>query len=82
MALGRGFTSKDDRAVTNSPITVISDSFWTRRFARDPQVIGKTLLVGGHAVTIVGVTAPGFEGCARASDRHHTAAVDANSRRA
>jgi predicted permease len=64
MALGRGFTSEDDRAVTNSPITVISDSFWTRRFARDPQVIGKTLLVGGHAVTIVGVTAPGFEGMA------------------
>ena len=64
LALGRGFTSEDDRAVNNSPIAVISDSFWTQRFARDPQVIGKTLLVGGHSVTIVGVTAPGFEGMA------------------
>ena len=43
---------------------MISNNFWTRRFARDPQVIGKTLLVGGHSVTIVGVTAPGFEGMA------------------
>ena len=43
---------------------MISNNFWTRHFARDPQVIGKTLLVGGHSVTIVGVTAPGFEGMA------------------
>ena len=64
LALGRGFTSEDDRAVTNSPIAVISDSFWTRRFARDPQVIGQTLLVGGRPVTVVGVTAAGFEGMA------------------
>ena len=64
LALGRGFSSEDDRASHNSPIAVISDSFWTRRFARDPHVIGKTLLVGGHSVTIVGVTAPGFEGMA------------------
>ena len=64
LALGRGFVSEDDRAVNNSPIAVISDSFWTRRFARDPQVLGQTLLVGGHSVTIVGVTAPGFDGMA------------------
>ena len=64
VALGRGFTSEDDRAVNNDPIAVISDGFWARRFARDPEVIGKTLLVGGRAVTIVGVTAPGYEGMA------------------
>jgi predicted permease len=62
LALGRGFTSEDDRAVTNAPVAVISDSFWTQRFNRDPQVIGKILLVGGEPVTIVGVTAPGFDG--------------------
>ena len=64
LALGRGFTSQDDRAITDTPVAVISDSFWTQRFGRDPQVIGKTLLVGGHQVSIVGVTAPGFEGLA------------------
>jgi predicted permease len=64
LARGRGLTSEDDRAVNNAPIAVISDGFWARRFGRDPQVVGKTLLVGGQAVTIVGVTAPGFEGMA------------------
>jgi predicted permease len=64
LALGRGFTSEDDRAVNSAPIAVISDGFWTRRFGRDPQVVGKTLLVGGQAVTIIGVTAPGFDGMA------------------
>jgi predicted permease len=64
LALGRGFISEDDRAITDTPVAVISDSFWSQRFNRDPQVIGKTLLVGGHQVSIVGVTAPGFEGMA------------------
>jgi predicted permease len=64
LTLGRGFTSENDRAVNNAPIAVISDGFWARRFGRDPQVVGKTLLVGGQAVTIVGVTAPGFDGMA------------------
>ena len=32
MALGRGFTAEDDRAPGSSPIAVISDSYWSRRF--------------------------------------------------
>jgi predicted permease len=62
MALGRGFTSENDRAPGSSPIAVISDGFWSRRFGRRSDVIGQTLLVGGRPLTIVGVTAPGFEG--------------------
>jgi predicted permease len=41
---------------------VISHAYWARRFGRSPDVIGRTLRVGGHPVTIVGVTAAGFEG--------------------
>jgi predicted permease len=62
MALGRGFTTEDDRSPGSSPIAVISDSFWTRRFGRDPKAIGQTLVVGGQPVTIVGITARGFHG--------------------
>jgi predicted permease len=62
MAFGRGFSSEDDRASGSSPIAVISDAYWARRFGRDPQVLGRMLRVGAHPVTIVGVTAPGFEG--------------------
>lgn len=41
---------------------MLSYNYWTRRFGRDPDVLGKTLYVNGVAVTIVGVTAEGFEG--------------------
>jgi hypothetical protein len=41
---------------------VISYNYWTRRFARDPEVLGKTLYVNGVPITIVGVAAEGFEG--------------------
>jgi predicted permease len=62
MALGRGFTSEDDRVPGSSPIGVISDGYWSRRFGRRSDVIGRELVVGGRALTIVGVTAAGFEG--------------------
>ncbi len=62
IAQGRGFVAEDDRAAGGGSIAVISDGYWTRRFGRDPETLGKTLVVGGRTVTIVGVTAPGFEG--------------------
>jgi predicted permease len=62
MAVGRGFTSENDRAPGNSPIAVISDGYWARRFGRRSDIIGQALLVGGRSLTIVGVTAPGFDG--------------------
>jgi len=62
LALGRGFVSEPDRPGGDPGIAVISDGFWARRFDRSPDVLGRTLTVSGHAVTVVGVTAPGFEG--------------------
>ena len=41
---------------------MISYNYWTRRFARAPDVLRKTLFVNGVATTIVGVAAQGFEG--------------------
>jgi predicted permease len=64
MVLGRGFTSENDRVAGASPYAVISDAYWSRRFDRSPSAIGTTLVVGGHPVTIVGVTAPAFVGVA------------------
>ena len=62
MALGRGFSNENDFAPGSSPIAVISDSYWQRRYGRSPDAIGASLAIGGHTVTIVGITAPGFEG--------------------
>ncbi len=60
LARGRGFTAEDE--ASHAPIAVISHDFWTRRFANDPGVLGKTLYVNGVAINIVGIAAKGFEG--------------------
>jgi predicted permease len=57
---GRGFTLADEK--NHAPIAVISYDYWTRRFARDPEVLGHTLYVRGVPLTIVGITAHGFKG--------------------
>jgi predicted permease len=61
MAVGRGFTPADDRPGA-PPVAVLSDRMWQRRFGRDPNIVGETLMMNGTAATIVGVTAPGFVG--------------------
>ena len=53
-ARGRLFTERDDQ-VGADRVAVISDQFWRDRFAEDPHVIGKTLMLDGFSYTIVGV---------------------------
>jgi predicted permease len=59
---GRLFTQDEDRAPGANPVAVLSYGFWERRFGKDPSLIGKTILVNEHALTVVGVTARGFYG--------------------
>jgi macrolide transport system ATP-binding/permease protein len=44
------------------PIVVLGYSYWQKRFAGDPDVIGKHVEMNGHPATIVGVTPKGFYG--------------------
>src|SRR5882762_1846014 len=37
-----------------SPSVLISESYWQRRFAGDPAMLGKTIFLNGIAVTVVG----------------------------
>jgi predicted permease len=57
---GHGFTMQDES--NHNSIAVISYDYWTRRFSRDPDVLGKAIYVKGVPITIVGITAAGFEG--------------------
>ena len=62
-ALGRVFNSRDDDQVHNGhPVVVLSYDYWVNRFARDPSVVGKKILVNNFPMEIVGVSAPGFAG--------------------
>src|SRR5574338_1042470 len=62
-AVGRVFTSQqDDQIYRGHPVAVLSYGYWTTRFARDPAVVGKKILINNYPMTVVGVSAEGFAG--------------------
>ncbi len=62
-AIGRVFNSaEDDQVYQGHPVVVLSHAYWETRFARDPGVVGKKILVNDSPMTIVGVSAQGFAG--------------------
>jgi putative ABC transport system permease protein len=61
-AAGRLLAPDDDRVPGGHPVVVLSHGFWTRRFGADPKIVGQTVRVNDHAMTVVGVSARGFHG--------------------
>jgi putative ABC transport system permease protein len=61
-ALGRLLTAEDDKAEGAHPVMVISYDCWQKRFAGDPQVVGRSVTVNARSFTIIGVAPPGFQG--------------------
>jgi predicted permease len=57
--LGRTF-APDDEGPDATPVAVISETLWTRRFGSDPGVIGRTIELDGLKRTVIGVVAPAF----------------------
>ena len=61
-AVGRLFDAEaTDRPGADS-VVVLSHRFWTRRFNKDPSVIGRTIMLNRQPFTVVGVAAEGFQG--------------------
>ncbi len=60
--MGRALSPADDGQSGGNPVIVLSDKGWTRRFNRDPNVLGRTVLVSGAPFEIVGVMPAGFRG--------------------
>ena len=61
-ALGRLFTENDDLKPGAAPYAVLSYDYWSRRFGRDPNVIGRTFHFGDGVYQIVGVSEKKFTG--------------------
>src|SRR5258707_15097380 len=59
---GRLFVPADGEQPGASPIVVLSDRFWRRRFGGDPSVIGSAIRVNGQPFTVIGVAQEGFQG--------------------
>ena len=60
---GRILTADDD-VPGAGPVTVLGHTFWKRRLAADPAVLGRRIWLNGTPATIVGIAHPGFTGIA------------------
>lgn len=62
-AAGRLFSpAEDDRTYKGHPVAVLTHDYWVSRFAAQPDVVGKKILVNNYPMTIVGVAGAGFYG--------------------
>jgi len=60
--LGRVFSTDDDKTPGGHPVVVISQGLWRGRFAGDPNIVGRQLLLNGNSFTVIGVLPAGFNG--------------------
>jgi predicted permease len=61
-AIGRSFTTEESQGKYSAPSAmVLSNSFWHRRFASDPNVVGQKLMLNNQPVTIIGVLPASFD---------------------
>jgi predicted permease len=61
-ALGRLIGPQDEPQVGESAVVVLSHDYWQSRFAGDPGVIGRTLMVNGRELAVIGGAPEGFRG--------------------
>jgi predicted permease len=59
---GRTFTAAEDETTAQDPVAVLTYDYWQRRFSGSNAAIGSVMRVNDVAVTIIGVTPPGFGG--------------------
>src|SRR5690348_3701601 len=59
---GRTFTAAEDETPGQDPVVVLSYDYWQRRFSGSASAIGSVMRVNDVALTIIGVTPPGFSG--------------------
>jgi putative ABC transport system permease protein len=58
---GRGFLPEEENPGASPAVTVIGYGLW-RRLGSDPDIIGKTVIVNGMSLTVVGLGPKGFTG--------------------
>src|SRR5262249_41718841 len=58
--LGRGIAEEEDQ-VGKSDVVVISRGLWARRFASDPEIIGRTIDIDSRQRSVIGVMDAGVD---------------------
>lgn len=67
-AAGRFFTAEEDRPPFGSPVAVIGDRLAQGLFGNREAALGKSILVNGRPLQVIGVLPPGFVGASPFSD--------------
>ena len=57
--IGRAFQPREERSA-NDRVAVLADTYFERRFHRDPAALGKSIALSGAVYTIIGVLPPRF----------------------
>jgi predicted permease len=60
MFRGRTFSEEEDRP-TSEKTAVLSYGLWTRRFGSDPNIVGRSITLGGEPYAVIGILGPGFD---------------------
>ena len=61
-SLGRLLDESDDQQPGAHPVVVLSFDYWRNHLGSRPDIVGRTVLVNTHPMTVIGVAAEGFRG--------------------
>src|SRR5215211_1339901 len=59
---GRTFLPEEDKTKLSHPVIVVGYDCWQRRFAGDPNLVGKDVLINNHQFRVIGIAPQGFKG--------------------
>lgn len=65
---GRTFLPDEDRTPGGHPVALVSARLWHRRFASDPNLVGRAIGIEGLPLTVVGILPEGFGGLSGRAD--------------
>jgi putative ABC transport system permease protein len=57
---GRTFTQQEDLP-HGAKVAILSENCWQKRFDSDPQILGKTISLGGDPYVVIGIIGDGFD---------------------
>jgi putative ABC transport system permease protein len=59
---GRTFVAEDGASAGSAPVVVLSHSAWQNKFGGNNDLLGKTIVIRGHPLEVIGITKPEFSG--------------------
>jgi len=57
---GRGFLPDEDQTPGAKPVVVLSAALWKTQFGEDPNILGRTVLIGGTDYSVIGIAPANF----------------------